>query len=465
MRIRGLVSLVLFLLFLPFIILGGREIVTLLTEAAPVPADIKIDFAKSQGKLSRPWEGISQGGEQDTPGKLVSLAPVSNELSSLGVKYVRIDHVLNQPFDSSYKERIGEIVSVGATPIIALSYFPREVADTDTGTPKDWSVWQSRVRALVEEVSGKNSLNLKGVYYEVWNEPDGPTFGDFDIGEGKDYFLLYQKTAVAVESAENTNEFKLGGPALADLRRCTTGLLFTCQTFWLDRFFGLVSKNRTRLDFVSWHRYSLRISDYEEDVNFILKSLNKYPNLKTPETLLTEWGSDPARSPIHNTTFDAAHLVAAARTFIGHIDIATKFEARDGPDSGDSGWGILKYSGEKKPTFVALDLLSRLKDNRIPVSGEGTFVKGIASSDGSTYSVVLVNFDKASSHTEIVPIRFSNLPVGRNRLTRTILNEQNPTGKVTTTSFRASRNYSFKETLLPNTVVLYEIERLAGSEE
>lgn len=427
-NLKIILGLILAVLLIPVLIFAGQKTVTFLSKATEIPADIVVDVTNSQGELPRPWEGLSQGGEQEQPGTLVSLSPVSASIKALGTKYIRVDHVLEDAFYPNLRNKITEITSSGAIPFISLSYFPSGVADSDVGTPTNWDLWQTKVKSLVETVSGQNGMNISGVYYEVWNEPDGPGFGNFNVGEGKDYYTLYKNTLTAILSAQNVNSFKVGGPSLADLRRCVGGGLFTCQTFWLDKFLELVSRDQLRMDFISWHRYSLRMSDYKEDVNFILDLYNKYPNLPPAQKIITEWGSDPARSPIHNTVFDAAHLVAAARTFLGYVDMTTKFEVRDGPDNPDKGWGILYHNGNKKPTYEALRLLNGLRRDRVMISGEGTFVTGIGSRDNSGVTVILSNYDRSGANTETVPIKITGLNAGRYRLTQNTINDVYPLG-------------------------------------
>lgn len=425
---RAVLSLIVLILFIPVIVFGVQKAVEWWSKAAEVPANIFVDAAKSQGEMQRPWVGLSQGGEQEKPGELVSLSPVAAQIKSLGVKYIRIDHVLEEPFADKLKSRIIEISNAGAIPFISLSYFP-----------KDRNSWQAKVKNLVETVSGKNNLNLSGVYYEVWNEPDGPGFGNFSAEQ---YFAIYQETSVAVLAAQNVNPFKIGGPALADLRRG-----------WLDKFLSLADKNHARLDFISWHRYSLKLADYQEDTNFILKIQNKYPGLGTPEKIISEWGSDPARSPIHNSNLDAAHLVAAARSFIGYVNLATKFEIRNGPEHPDSGWGILNHDGSPKPTYQALKLLNLLRQSRILLTDEGTNVYGLASRDSTGVTIILTNYDRYSSNTENVPIKISNLPSGNYRLTKYTLNKQQ------TENLIINGLYQTTELMLPNTVVVYDFQR------
>lgn len=452
---KAIIGVICLVLVLPVLIVARSSVVTLFSQAATYPANIVVDASQSQATLKRPWEGLSQGGESETNGTLLSLAPVTSQIKILSPRYIRIDHVFDRPYES----RVQEIAASGALPFIALSYFPPDVASSDIGSVSSWPAWQEHVTKLIEHVSGRNGLNLSGVYYEVWNEPDGEGFGNFNIGTGKDYFTLYQKTVAAALSAQNVNDFKIGGPALADLRRCTDGLLFVCNKFWLDQFLNLAASSKTRLDFISWHRYSTKISDFDEDVNFINSQYTKYNTLAPAEKIITEWGSDPAPSPIHNTIFDAAHLVAASKAFLGHTDLSTKFEIRDGPNANGNGWGILTYAGEKKPAFAALELLNKMRSERVLLSGEGSYVTGFASRDSGGLSVVLVNYDSASSYTEQVPVKIINLYPGRYRLTKYEINSAYPLGHDETSTETLPKGvYATQETMLPNSIVLYDFQ-------
>jgi hypothetical protein len=465
---KAIIALILVLLILPVVFLVKDKVITLFSQAAPIPANIAVDVSNSQATLQRPWQGISQGGETEENGVLVSLSPVRSQLKALKPQYIRIDHVLERP----YEARVKEIVAVGATPIIALSYFPADVADRDIGTARNWQAWKNHVRRLVENVSGRNNMNIQGVYYEVWNEPDGEGFGGYDIGEGKDYFKLYTNTVDAILSAKDVNDFKVGGPSLADLRRCSNGsilhgLLKICQKFWLDQFLSLVSANNSRLDYISWHRYSLKISDYNDDVNFINDQYLKYGNLPPAEKVITEWGSDPARNPIHNSFFDAAHLVAAARTFIGHVDLSTKFEVRDGPTSENQGWGVLTYDGRQKPAYQALQLLNMLRTERVLLSGEGTYVTGIASRDSSGATVILSNYDSRQRNIESPNFTIRGLTPGTYRVNKLTINAPKcpvPDARVLVPDgvFRATDipkcSDSSHQVMPVNSVVLYDLQ-------
>lgn len=57
-------------------------------------------------------------------------------------------------------------------------------------------------------------------------------------------------------------------------------------------------------------------------------------------------------------------------------------------------------------------MLSRLGGERIAVTGEGTWVKAIGTTDGKGYQVLLVNYDPKAIHSEVVPVSFMQIKAG-----------------------------------------------------
>jgi xylan 1,4-beta-xylosidase len=77
-------------------------------------------------------------------------------------------------------------------------------------------------------------------YWEFWNEPE-----TFWGGPPAQFFILYEKTARALKSADPS--LKVGGPALA--------VPFTAQPYRED-FLDYCREHKVPLDFYSWHNYT-----------------------------------------------------------------------------------------------------------------------------------------------------------------------------------------------------------------
>jgi len=140
--------------------------------------------------------------------------------------------------------------------------------------PNNWADWETKVKEMVEHISGRGGLAISDVYYEVWNEPD--LFGRFKIGGSKNYLDLYSHAAIGASRAVNTLPYKIGGPA-------TTGYYEN----WMRGLLNFVNANGLRLDFLSWHRYSKNLDNYLTDVNGARGLLADY-NLAGREMIITE---------------------------------------------------------------------------------------------------------------------------------------------------------------------------------
>lgn len=432
----------------------GKNFV-LFSKAAPVFANIKIDVAQPVGNLRPVWTGFAQGGELDKDRQIVKLSPIAEQIKTIPVNYIRIDHVL----DFEYEQRLREIIELGAVPIISISYFPKHVAATDLGTVTNWEAWQEEVRKLVRFVSGSNGLNLSNIYYEVWNEPDGE-FGGFKVGQGKDYLELYKKTFEAINTSGVTNPVKIGGPSMADPRRCLNGMLGICREYWLEKFLEEVGKRGYPLDFISWHRYSKRIIDFEQDIEFVNALIDRNGFSPTLPKIVSEWGSDPKRDPIHFSLADAAHMTSVNLLFEKQITIANKFELRDGEQDKQSniGWGILTYDGVAKPTYKAFNLLKLLRREKVALVGEGTFVRGIATRDEAGYTILLSNYDDKNVNIENVPVEIVGVAKSKYRVIRHIFDKLNleivqKESEVTVVDGKLN----FKEILIPNSIIAWDI--------
>jgi beta-xylosidase len=275
-----------------------------------------------------------------------------------------------------------------------------------TAPPINWGGWSAVVQQTIQHYSGRSSYNLNNVAYEVWNEPD--LFGNWKIGGEKDYRLLYKYAIEGANQAKTTNPFKIGGPAITAPYKA-----------WVDGFLDYIKANNLRIDFYSWHRYSLEPEEFLKDINKVDIWLFQNAGYSL-EKYLTEWGSVSENSPYHDSNFDAVHLVATLRQLIHRVDLAFVFEIKDGPSPEGKKywgrWGLLTHEKaglvEKKPRYFALQLLNKITGTRILLEGEGTWVTGFASKEGNKIKIILVNFDQNNRHFETVPLTINNLANG-----------------------------------------------------
>jgi len=277
----------------------------------------------------------------------------------------------------------------------------------DPTPPSYWSDWQTVVRETIEHYSGKDQKNLTDVYYEVWNEPQ--VFGGWSIDGStlNDYRLIYKYAAQGAQEAQNVNSFKFGGPSSV-----------VADQGWMTTFFKFVQENNLRCDFISWHTYTDDPSAMARDVDNIDSWKAPFPNVTNAEKLITEWGPFAGMPSKNDNEFSAAYSVVALRNLLEKNVKPFVFEIKDGPSNVEcwGRWGMItheKFGKHKKAEYNAFKTLSLLKSNRISLTGENSFVKGIASrDDDGSLALVLANYDKNKSHAEEISLNISDLPNG-----------------------------------------------------
>ncbi len=386
------------------------------SQANGEPADIYIDTQAVLGPMPRPWRYLAQGGEGHDWRMGALIPPVK----SLQPEYIRLDHIYDfydvvqgSPgqitFDFSKLDLVvSDIIASGATPYLVLSYMPPAISAGDiVDKPVYWQDWELVVQNTIEHYSG--DLGLVDVYYEVWNEPD--LFGGWKYYGEKNYLDLYHHAVNGADRAQNVKRFKIGGPA-------TTALYKN----WFDAMAKYVLENDLRMDFFSWHRYHLDIEQFQQDMIEVQQWVQAYPQLEpTLEMHISEWGHESDNHRGYDSGFSAAHTVAGSIEMIPAVGKAFIFEIQDGKDPQGQPlwgrWGMFTHQdvgGQPKPRYQALRLLDSIGDQRLQLTGKGTWVKGLAAkNEAEETEVVLVNYDALGRHSENVPITFVKIEPGQ----------------------------------------------------
>lgn len=431
-----------------------------LSQATSQPANLVIDTQGVTGLLNRPWHYLAQGGESPQ----YHFLPAVSVLSPLNPAYIRLDHIYDfypivsrtssgkLQYDwSAFDQILLEIRSVRALPFLVLSYMPHALnsAGDVTGVPDNWSEWAEVVQKTVEHVSGHDNLNIPNVYYEVWNEPD--LFGGWKTYGPKNYLTLYDYSARGAMAAHNTQSFKLGGPGTTNLYRN-----------WHQKFLEYTDQNDLRLDFYSWHLYNSNLDSFAKTYSDFDRLMRQFPAyFFTVEPIITEWGPTSEVSPFYDNSVSAAHLIAASAVISPNLRKTFMFEFQDGLDPAGQEfwgrWGLVthqNFGSHPKPRYQALTFLNRLGSSQLQVSGEGSFVKAIASRYNSgRISIVIANYDPEDKNVETVPITLQRLTPGNYELTTEFL-DRRPTAQTITVGESA---YQFSLPLAPNAVVMLEL--------
>ncbi len=443
------------LFLLPFLLVAVKKIIELRKTALGRLANITVDLNQT-GQPINPnlWQNFTQGGEERNE----MIKPALPWLTPLQPKFIRIDHLYDYyevlksdgSFDFSKLDRVVvSILQTGATPMLSLSYIPPQMTQDKniTSPPINWSLWQNLVKVTIKHYSGKNDLNINNVYYEVFNEPD--LFGQWHYHKSPNYLKLYYYSAKAAQEIQpECQPFKIGGPA-------TTGF----YPNWVKALLKFASEQKLRLDFISWHQYSLLPQDYVQDLEAFNQILTDYPEWLAIERIISEFGPETQKSIWYQNNIGAAHDLAVITQVMDRVHKVFAFEIKDGPDD-NQGWGLLTHQAKggirAKPRWLAYQFLNQLTGTRTFLTGEGSWVYGIASQDKSLVMIMLVNYDPENKHFESPPIKVFPLSPGKYKINLDYLFGQDTrlTGNTTDNSL------FFRVALEPNEAVIISIEPL-----
>lgn len=418
---KGLVPLIFGLVVIVMVVVAIPTAIKLSTKASGQLSNLIFNYEGIIGKMPLPWRNLAQGGEESKD----MIESVISEVKTLKPEYIRIDHIYdaynvvsgtsgNLVYDWSRLDKAVEsILATGAKPMLSLSYMPTAIAKGDiVSPPKNWNDWGSLTAATIKHFSGRDQKDIDGVIYEVWNEPD--LFGKYKTYGDLNYLDMYAASSKAAMNVTGVNAFEIGGPA-------TTGLYKN----WLETLIKYVDKNKLRMDFISWHRYTTDLEQFEKDVKQARSWAEGVQALAELKYYVTEWGFDSENNKGYDEKSGAVHLMAAARTMMTAVDRAFVFEVKDGPGAEKlwGRWGLLtneKFgTPEPKPRYKAIEFLNTLWPYRMSVSGEGSWVKSVSSSnDEGNLKILVVNYDPLGKHAESVPMTFENLPKQTFTITR-----------------------------------------------
>jgi hypothetical protein len=373
------------------------------TAAPPPQYDAQPDFAKilepaafvptaTSTPVTFTASYAHTGAEYD-PGQILNAsqggyAPMTNprwfvdrlpQLSEMGIREVRIDHVLNDTFyrvvDTAPDGSVSydftrldavvlDIIDQGMQPLLALSYTPSAFGKTHE-VPQ-LTEWAAAVTAVVSHYA---SLGYSGWTWEVWNEPD------HDGWTAQQYNSLYAASAPAVKAADPTA--RVGG---------ATAAYFTSEGDISGQFIEFAATHpEIPVDFFSVHSYSSDNWDVVEAAESALTDAG----LDIP-VLITEWalnptmnsgpglGSDSNSSPT-GAAYVARRLALAAESSAERMFYFSPVEGLTYslPYNGDL--GLITVDGHRKSVGNVFEMYSRLGATTIPLtaSGAGTDARAI----------------------------------------------------------------------------------------
>jgi hypothetical protein len=372
--------------------------------AAPATATVAVDAAHPVGPVNPNLLGfafdrrITQPGFTPLPSRTFRLDAGFQDLVACPAGTMRADRL------ADLQQRLDQIETAGAEPILILTYMPPCLADTYPGDPRDPTKlpprdpakWQALVNELVTATGpGRVAAGHRPVrYYEVWNEPDW-FFFEASQAQFTSNVLLPSGRAVA-DVAKSSG---------LDLRFGICGCLFA-DGGWMIPLMAETRAAGIPVGFVSWHYYgnypfigpdgveplfpkqaapAVSVLGRRNPVASPQTYLVQLDQVRTwaqatlgyvPELMVDEWnlsagGFDKRMDTNEGAAFQTATLAALASD---NLDRALLFSAVDPYDrdiNGNplamryGGWGVVDRSLARKPAWYGQWMWSRLIGSRL----------------------------------------------------------------------------------------------------
>ena len=250
--------------------------------------------------------------------------------------------------------------------------------------PRDVGEWRELIFALVRHITERYGEDeVKKWYFEVWNEPNHPSF----FTEYKNinaYFALYDAAAFAIK--EVCKDYRVGGPA-------TAGMV------WINEFIAHCAENNVPVDFVSSHSYGIK-GDFDPDGKAIvyLPNAEKVSNeiriygdichKNELEFIVTEWSSSFSSTDfIHDSYFNAAYIIHNIKRSEGYADMMSYWTYTDIFEENGiptrpfhGGFGLININSIPKASYYAYKFLASLYEDELFCDDECCYA---TSSNGS----------------------------------------------------------------------------------
>lgn len=381
-------------------------------EPTPVPTRLAVG-TETVGDANTALGGVSWN-----TGGLDGVAPLAPPSVRIDASLQAISHGPDDLDLAPLVTKVESIRSIGAVPIVILSYMPVWLADHRGAfdprdptrvRPSDLDAWESLIHNVVAGLAAASP----GPYrFEVWNEPDVPLFWQ----DSPEAFLeMAVRTHRAVTAANPDAE--MGGPAAA----------FPDPVF-IGAYVTAIRAEFLPLDFVSWHYYgnypffgddgaefdipvpgwndavfplvarenpATSPTAYRLQVEAVRSWVGDGPDLVIDEWNLSAGGFDDRHDTHEGAAFALATLIEMERA---HLDGADFYRASNGPDDSVGDWGLVRTDGTVKPAWWALHAWKHAGGERLAVTGDAApDLRARATRNGPTLDVLVSSFDASGT--------------------------------------------------------------------
>ena len=355
------------------------------------------------GVYQTPFMGTASNASLTSVAPLPPLTSMAPFLAEAGVQDLRYEMGWGKPDTFAYDQIAGNsnsptidfsqldpflqmLQTNGVRPLFAIGYDPLPLENC-TGwqcwkdVPNNLSVWQSIVQRYAWHYS--SSLGFKGIYYEIWNEPDLPGDGGkvFFNGDQSDYGNVYTYSVAGI--IDVASDALVGGPAIA------------YDTSYLTES-GILNQ---RINFASIHTYANAPSQLSA-MEAALGS-NNVPIFLTEYSSYTTFGLTATNSRYQA----AAAFFEDVKMLLNYTNVPKVYWAQ----WVDDGVGMITYTLHRKALFNAYKLYQTMlpvgRNAVTPDSSAG--VNTLAAFGNGNAGVVLWN---DNTNLANVTVNLTNLP-------------------------------------------------------
>lgn len=361
--------------------------------------------------FQKPWENLITFGYSVEGLRKDMLDVVAKAQEDIGFKYVRFHGVFSDFLSIYNEDTFGEtfynfqdldmlfdyLMEYNIRPFIELTFIPSKLAQNgktifkwkdSISKPSDINKWNDLIDNFVRHIIDRYGIDeVRNWYFEVWNEPE--IDGVFWDGSKDDFFKFFVSTYQTIKNI--SEDLMVGGVG---------NMAFLLFLDWLDDFNEYLNDKGIKLDFYSFHVYSVelvenikeisrlkdeidindseavkykaklgnegKISDY---IDLSIDRSRKLNNFSKEEYWITEFNSSTiSKDLIHDTVYMSSFLVKNyLENFekvkgIGYwtlTDLNNEFEIKKALFYG--GFGLFTYNGIPKASYNAYKLLHELK--------------------------------------------------------------------------------------------------------
>jgi xylan 1,4-beta-xylosidase len=369
-------------------------------------ARVTVDLNSALGPLPEHQRGFSQGGESEMS-QAGYFEKAMQTLQPIEPGWIRIDHIYDYygvyQIDATGKptynwhelDRVVDAIEAsGAQPLISISYLPPALSSGNVyAPPTDFGQWEELVYQTVYHFNIERKLGIR--YWEVWNEPNVPSFWS---GTLNDYLKLYEATTHGALRADSSIE--IGGPATASFDRWLAVSAPFYEQNWISELSRYTQAHNLPLNFVSWHYYDSQPENFAWSVQTHQQWVASAA--PAPHLLLTEWNWSAAPAPELDTDVTAAYAAAVLTTLADTpLDKAFFFEPIDSSTVWEGRWGLMRKDGVQKPVYNTFRLANNLQGQRLAVNSNQSDVGALAAKDAGKINLLIWRYGQPPQSAEV----------------------------------------------------------------